>query len=62
MGWTVIGVTGNEILGVTSTNTIADTVRKRLRKKPRPLPHDYVERQLLLRKQLGVTVGDWRAA
>ena len=62
MGWTVIGVTGNEILGVASTNTIADTVRKRLRKKPRPLPHDYVERQLLLRKQLGVTVGDWRAA
>ena len=62
MGWTVIGVTGSEILGVASTNTIADTVRKRLGKKPRPLPHDYVERQLLLRKQLGVTMGDWGSA
>lgn len=54
MGWTVVGVTNNELDSLAATDAIADTVRQHLGKRPVVRVSRYHERKLKLRRQLGL--------
>ena len=56
MGWTVVGVTNDELDSMTATDTIAQTIRRHLGKSPLPRVDHYPARKLKLRRQLGLPV------
>lgn len=57
MGWTVVGVTNNELDSLAATDAIADTIRRLLGKRVQVRVSDYHARKLRLRRQLGLPVG-----
>lgn len=54
MGWTVIGVTNDELDSFAATETIANTIRRHLGKRTQIHVSDYHARKLKLRRQLGL--------
>lgn len=59
MGYTVIGVTNNELDSFSAMETIMQTIRKQLGKRSRTKLVDYQERKLELRQQLGLPIERW---
>ncbi|MDU5069348.1 MULTISPECIES: DUF559 domain-containing protein [Eggerthella] len=57
MGWTVVGVTNDELDSLAATDAIADTIRRLLGKRMQVRVSDYHARKLRLRRQLGLPVG-----
>ncbi|WP_080797301.1 PDDEXK family nuclease [Arabiibacter massiliensis] len=57
MGWTVIGVTNDELDSLAATETIARTIRRHLGKRVSVRYDDLHARKLKLRRQLGLGVG-----
>ncbi|WP_232050944.1 DUF559 domain-containing protein [Arabiibacter massiliensis] len=57
MGWTVIGITNDELNSVVATDAIAETIRKHLGKRSPVRVSHYHERKLKLRRQLGLPIG-----
>ncbi|WP_180326743.1 DUF559 domain-containing protein [Raoultibacter phocaeensis] len=57
MGWTVVGITNDELDSFAATETIAQTLRRHLGKRSQPRVSDYHARKLKLRRQLGLSVG-----
>lgn len=57
MGWTVVGITNDELDSLVATDAIADTIRRRLGKRPQVRVSDYHARKLRLRRQLGLPTG-----
>ena len=57
MGWTVVGVTNDELDSLAATDAIADTIRRLLGKRVQVRVSDYHARKLRLRRQLGLPVG-----
>lgn len=57
MGWTVIGITNDELDSLAATETIARTIRRHLGKSPQIRISDHHARKLKLRRQLGLGVG-----
>lgn len=57
MGWTVVGVTNDELDSLVAIDAIADTIRRRLGKRSQVRVGDYHTRKLKLRRQLGLPVG-----
>lgn len=57
MGWTVIGVTNDELDSLVATDAIAVAIRRQLGKRKQACPSDYRLRKLRLRRQLGLPVG-----
>lgn len=57
MGWTVIGVTNDELDSVVAMDAITEAIRRRLGKRQRMRVSDYHARKLRLRRQLGLPVG-----
>lgn len=54
MGWTVIGITNDELDSLAATDTIANTIRRLLGKRAQIRVADYHARKLKLRRQLGL--------
>lgn len=54
MGWTVIGVTGDELDSLAATDAIAEAIRLRLGKRARTAVADHHARKLGLRRRLGL--------
>lgn len=54
MGWTVIGVTNDELDSLVATDAIAETIRQHLGKRSVVRVSRYHERKLKLRRQLGL--------
>lgn len=57
MGWTVIGVTNDELDSMVATDAIVQSIRRLLGKRMRVKVRDYHARKLKLRRQLGLPVG-----
>lgn len=57
MGWTVIGVTNDELDSLVATDAIAEAIRRRLGRRLQMRVPDYHARKLKLRRQLGLPVG-----
>ncbi|RDB60441.1 DUF559 domain-containing protein [Gordonibacter sp. 28C] len=57
MGWTVVGVTNDELDSFAATETIAYTLRRHLGKHSQIRATNYHARKLKLRRQLGLPVG-----
>lgn len=57
MGWTVIGVTHDELDSMIATDTIAQSIRKRLGKRMQMRVSDHHARKLKLRRKLGLPAG-----
>ena len=57
MGWTVVGVTNDELDGFAATDAIAQTIWRCLGKRVQVHVSDYHARKLRLRRQLGLPVG-----
>lgn len=57
MGWTVVGITNDELDSLVATDTIADTIRRHLGRRPQVRVSNYHARKLKLRRQLGLPVG-----
>ncbi|WP_080797478.1 DUF559 domain-containing protein [Arabiibacter massiliensis] len=57
MGWTVIGVTNDELDSMAATDAIAETIRRHLGKRSPVRVSHYHARKLKLRRQLGLPVG-----
>lgn len=57
MGWTVIGVTNDELDSLVATDAIAEAIRRHLGKRLQVRVPDYHARKLRLRRQLGLPVG-----
>lgn len=57
MGWTVIGITNDELNSVVATDAIAETIRRHLGKRTPVRVSHYHERKLKLRRQLGLPIG-----
>lgn len=57
MGWTVVGVTNDELDSLVAVDAIAEAIRRRLGKRLRVRVSDYHARKLRLRRQLGLPVG-----
>lgn len=57
MGWTVVGITGDELDSLVATDVIAGSLRKRLGLHTQIRVADYHARKLKLRRQLGLPVG-----
>ncbi len=57
MGWTVIGITNDELDSLVATDAIAQTIRRCLGKRVQVRVSDYHARKLRLRRQLGLPVG-----
>ncbi len=57
MGWTVVGITNDELDSLGATDAIAQTIRRRLGKRVQVRVSDYHARKLRLRRQLGLPVG-----
>ncbi|HJF63364.1 MAG TPA: endonuclease domain-containing protein [Gordonibacter urolithinfaciens] len=57
MGWTVVGVTNDELDSLAATETIARTIRRHLGKRSQFRIDDLHARKLELRRQLGLGVG-----
>lgn len=56
MGWTVIGITNDELDSMAATDTIAGTIRRLLGKRAQVRVADHHARKLKLRRQLGLPV------
>lgn len=56
MGWTVIGITNDELNSVTATDAVAEAIRRRLGLRFRTSVSNYHARKLRLRRQLGLPV------
>ena len=54
MGWTVVGVTGDELASITATDAIADALRKRLGKRACRVDEALLARRIQLRSRLGL--------
>ena len=54
MGWTVVGVTGDELASITATDAIADALRKRLGKRACRVDEALLARRMQLRSRLGL--------
>lgn len=54
MGWTVIGITNDELESLAATDAIAGTIRRHLGKRSQVRIADYHARKLKLRRQLGL--------
>ena len=57
MGWTVVGITNDELDSLVATDAIANTIRRHLGKRAQVRVHDYHARKLKLRRQLGLPIG-----
>lgn len=57
MGWTVIGVTNDELGSLVATDAIAQAIQRQLGKRVQIRVSDYHARKLRLRRQLGLPVG-----
>ena len=57
MGWTVVGVTNDELDSFAAMETIAQTITRHVGKRPQARVSDYHARKLRLRRQLGLPVG-----
>lgn len=57
MGWTVLGVTNNELNSLVATDAVAEAIRRHLGKRLRTSIPDWHARKLRLRRQLGLPVG-----
>lgn len=57
MGWTVAGVTNDELDSLAATDAIAEAIRLRLGKRSRTSVSDHHARKLRLRRGLGLPVG-----
>lgn len=57
MGWTVLGVTNDELDSLVATDTIARSICKRLGKRYQVSTPEHHARKLQLRRQLGLRVG-----
>ena len=57
MGWTVVGVTNDELDSLAAAETIARTIRRHLGKRSQFRIDDLHARKLKLRRQLGLGVG-----
>ncbi len=57
MGWTVVGVTNDELDSLAATDAIANTIRRHLGKRTQVHVSDHHARKLRLRRQLGLPVG-----
>lgn len=57
MGWTVVGVTNEELDSLAATDAIANTIRRHLGKRAQVRVDDHHARKLRLRRQLGLPVG-----
>ena len=57
MGWTVVGITNDELDSFVATETIAQTIRRLLGKRARIRVDDYHARKLKLRRQLCLPLG-----
>ena len=55
MGWTVVGVTGDELASITATDAIADALRKRLGKRACRVDEALLARRMQLRSRLGLS-------
>lgn len=59
MGWTVVGITNDELDSFAATEAIAQTIRRHLKKRSEVYITDYHARKLKLRRQLGLPVERW---
>lgn len=59
MGWTVVGITNDELDSYVATETIAQTIRKHLGRRSEVRVADYHARKLRLRRRLGLPVERW---
>ena len=57
MGWTVVGITNDELDSYVATETIAKTICRHLGRRSEIYVDDYHARKLRLRRQLGIPVG-----
>lgn len=57
MGWTVIGVTNDELNSLVATDAVAEAIRRHLGKRMRTSVSDWHARKLRLRRQLGLPWG-----
>ncbi len=57
MGWTVVGVTNEELDSLAATDAIANTILQQLGKRAQVRTPDYHARKLKLRRQLGLPAG-----
>lgn len=57
MGWTVIGITNDELDSLSSTDAIAKAIGKKLGKRSQVRVRNYHAKKLKLRRQLGLPVG-----
>lgn len=57
MGWTVVGITNDELDSLAATEAIAQTIQRCLGKRVQVRFSDYHARKLRLRRQLGLPVG-----
>lgn len=57
MGWTVIGITNDELDSLAATDVIAEAIRHHLGKRKQMRVTDHHARKLRLRRQLGLPVG-----
>lgn len=57
MGWTVIGVTNDELDSMAAVDAIAESIRRRLGKRLQVRVPDHHARKLRLRRKLGLPVG-----
>lgn len=56
MGWTVLGVTNDELNSLVATDAVAEAIRRHLGKRLRASIPDWHARKLRLRRQLGLPV------
>ena len=59
MGWTVIGITNDELSSLAATDAIAQSIYRHLRKRYRESSNGYHARKLKLRRQLGLPTERW---
>ena len=57
MGWTVLGVTNDELNSLAATDAVAEAIRRHLGKRLRTNVSDWHARKLRLRRRLGLPVG-----
>lgn len=57
MGWTVIGITNDELDSLAATDAIAEAIRKQLGKSSHVRVSNYHAKKLKLRRQLGLPLG-----
>lgn len=60
MGWTVMGVTNSEIRSIVSVEVLAETLRRLMRKRARPVEEDLPRRRLVLHRALRIVDDGYR--